>query len=264
MISVDSDPASRPRAQGSSRNLSLTDRDTADDAAADPIGDDRGTLVAESFRSSVASILFFRQHNRVLVIASPMPEDGKTTIVGNLGRTLAAMKQRVVLVDGDLRRPALHHVLGMPNEKGLSSYLSDPSDDYPIENLVVPTSTPGLYFVPAGCDSQEVDQLYSEKVNKLLRRLRRDFDIVLIDTPAMLHLSDARMLARSADGVILVVRAGRTARQAILTSMQTLTADGTPVLGSILNDWQPRRGSVGYYDPKSFYRYYKARNGSAD
>lgn len=261
VISVDADPAIRTRTRESSKSLSLLNGERADGdlRSTDPLGEERGTLVAESFRSAVASILFFRQHNRVLVIASPMPEEGKTTIVGNLGRTLAAMKQRVVLIDGDLRRPALHEVLGLPNEKGLSAYLSDPSDEYPIDNLVVPTATPGLHFIPAGCGQQEVDQLYSEKINRLLRRLRRDFDVVLIDTPAMLHLSDARMLARSADGVILVVRAGRTARQAILTAMQKLTADGTPVLGSILNDWQPKRGSLGYYDPKSFYKYYRAR-----
>ena len=92
----------------------------------------------------------------------------------------------------------------------------------------------------------------------LVQRFRRDFDIVLVDTPAMLYISDARALGRLADGVILVIRADFTAREAAWTARQRFAQDGTPVLGVVLNDWNPKSSEYGYYDPKRFHKYYSS------
>jgi succinoglycan biosynthesis transport protein ExoP len=215
-----------------------------------------GTLLAESFRSTVASILSKQRHNRVIVIASPTPRDGKTTIVSNLAITFAIMNQRVVVIDGDLRKPKLHSVCGVSNDYGLSDVLSEttPIEEYATEDLGVRTKIPGLWVLPSGSQLR-VNLLYTTRLAELLRRLRRDFDFVLLDSPAMLYLSDARILAGMSDGVILVVRARHTDREALMTAAQRFSSDGTPLLGSILNDWDPRRGSAPYYNQRDYYYY---------
>jgi Mrp family chromosome partitioning ATPase len=84
--------------------------------------------------------------------------------------------------------------------------------------------------------------------------VRSDYDVVLIDTPPMLHMPDARILARLADALVLVIRAGHTSRDAALAANQRFVQDGTRVLGIILNDWDPKRSAAGYYGYEEYYR----------
>lgn len=217
------------------------------------------SLMAESFRVTLASILFSGQNGsrpKVIVLTSPNPREGKSTVISNLGIALAEISQRVLLVDADMRSPRLNTIFDCANTWGLSSLLRERTsiEDYPGESLARKTEIPGLYILPSGPGTVSVaGLLHSVRMSELLRRLRREFDTLLIDTAPTLRIPDARILARVSDAVILVIRAGRTTRQSAMAAAQCFEADGTPVLGTVLNDWDPRIAGYGYYTSDYFH-----------
>ena len=210
------------------------------------------SIVAESFRAALASVLFTRQNGqrpRIVVITSACPGEGKTAVTSNFGIGLAKTNHRVLLVDGDMRRPRIHKVFGVSNKRGLSDLLSEtrPFTDYQRKDFAVPTQIPGLFVLPSGeATASAPDLLYSARAAKLLDRLREEFDSVLIDTPP-LALADARALGKLADGVILVVRADQTSASMAVDALRRLADDGSNVLGTILNNWNPKKTSLYRY-----------------
>jgi capsular exopolysaccharide synthesis family protein len=214
------------------------------------------SLVAECARTALISILLPGQngvHPRVVVFTSPCPGDGKTTVATNLSIAMAEIGRKVLLVDGDLRRPRLHNVFGVANSRGLSDVLwaDTPLETVPIQHLVCETKISGLYVLPAGSGNVNPSKLfYSSRMSRLFERLRREFDMVTVDAPPMIHLADARVLGQLADGVILVIRAGQTTTESALFASQRFAEDGTRVLGTVLNNWDPktsRRYGYGSY-----------------
>jgi capsular exopolysaccharide synthesis family protein len=166
-----------------------------------------------------------------------------------LGIALANTNRRVLVIDGDIRKPRLHTIFNVSNHWGLGNLLEDdcPIEDYLFEDIVWRASVPGLYVLPAGTGDVNVSSLrYHERLTDLLMRFRLEFHAVLLDTPPMLEFSDARILGRLSDGVILVVRASETSRDDAAAVYRRFQEDGTPVLGSILNDWNPRKSKRGY------------------
>lgn len=211
------------------------------------------SLIAECARTTLTSILLPNQDGelpQVVVLTSPSPGDGKTTVACNLSAAVAEIGRKVLLVDGDLRRPRLHKVFGVPNTWGLSDLLwrDTPLEAAPIAQLVRPTEVSWLCLLSAGsCAVPPTNLFYSPRMSRLMTRLRREFDMILIDAPPMIHLADARVLGRLADGVILVVRAGQTTTESARCAVQRFAEDGTRVLGTVLNSWDPRTtGTYGY------------------
>lgn len=211
------------------------------------------SLVAECARTTLTSILLPNDNGerpRVIVITSPSPGEGKTTVACNLSIAVAEIGRKVLLMDGDLRRPRLHKVFGVGNNWGLSDLLrgDGPLENVPIAHLVRQTEVSALYLLPGGnCGVTPSNLFYSPRMSLLLKRLRAEFDMVLIDAPPMIHLADARVLGHLADGAVLVIRAGQTTTESALFACQRFAEDGTRVLGAILNSWDPRtRGSYGY------------------
>jgi len=217
------------------------------------------SLLTESFRSTLASILFTGQNgnrSRVILLTSPGPEEGKTTVASNLGILLAGLYPRVLLVDGDMHRPQLHHIFALTNDAGLSDLLRNRAlEQCSVESLGRETEVPGLYVLTSGPEVNGMSELlYSNRLAALIERLRQEFDAIVVDTPPMLHISDARVLARLADVVLLVFRAGQTTRKAAQAAKLRLAEDGTPLLGAVLNDWDPDAGRYEYY--QEYYKYY--------
>jgi len=203
----------------------------------------RASLQAESVRSVVASILARRIEKSVMVVTSPGAREGKTAVTANLAAALADTNRRVLVIDADLHNPSLHKVFDVSNTWGLSDLASanNAVETYPLDALVRPTSLDSLYLLPSGPGtSSTIKLLYSNRLSELLKRFRKEFDVVLIDTPPMMEIADARVLARQADGVILVFRAGATSVDLAHASLERLSQDGTPIIGTILNDWTPR------------------------
>jgi len=230
-------------------------------------------LISESFRTTLTSILF-SAHNgerpRILVLTSASPKEGKTTVVCNLGIAMAEINHKVVIVDADLRRPRMHQVFGVKNdENGLSEILlrTEPLDAETVAAAAKPTAIPGLYVLPSGRSRfNAASLLHSERLPELLRGLRQQFDTVLIDTPPMVNIPDARVLARQADGVILILRSALTTRDAALLAKQRFVDDGIPLMGTILNNWNPNTPGYGYYRNyyAGYYHYYGDGNGNGN
>jgi len=205
-------------------------------------------MLAESFRVTLASLMREQMGARlpqVILVTSPGPEEGKTTIASNLGVALAETGRRVLVVDGDFRRPRAHKVLGVPNTNGLVDLLTSdaPLEKYLREDLGMKTSVPNLFVLPNGTPSDNIAKaLYSSRLRELLKRLRKEFDTILIDAPPMLHVADARVMSGMADGVVLVLRLGVTDKTSMAEALDQLRADRTVILGTVLNDWKPSRG----------------------
>ena len=199
--------------------------------------------LAEAYRATLTSILLPTLHGggpRVLVLTSPDPGAGKTTVTSNLGMATAEIGRRVLLIDADLRRPRLHRLFEIPNSFGLTDILriTTPLEEIPVNQLVRQTKIPGLCLVPSGPTTDGLTSLlYSPRLTEFLERVAKEFDLVLIDAPPMLHFADARVLGRHSDGVILVLRSGQTKRDAAMLARQRFDEDGTCVLGTILNSW---------------------------
>src|SRR5947209_13554446 len=194
------------------------------------------SIVAESFRNTLASLLSPRNgavnKPRVIVITSPGRGEGKSSTASNLGIALAEINQKVLLIDADMRKAGLHAIFDLPNSWGLSDLLRERNSlkDCPFEALARKTEIEGLYLLPAGPGTVSISNLlYSNRMRELLARLRSEFDTILIDTPPMLYVSDARVLGRLADSALLVIRAGQTTRDAAVTAKQRILDDGVPV-----------------------------------
>jgi capsular exopolysaccharide synthesis family protein len=188
-----------------------------------------------------------------MVVTSPGPKEGKTFVTSNLGIAMAEINKRVLVVEADLRRPTLHKVLGVESDSGLETILREsvPIAEYDLTKVIRPTGVPNLHILPRGqCGLEVWPMLCSSRMVALMERLRKEFDLVLIDTAPLLATPDARVIARLSDGVVLVVRSGVTGNDDAASAVQRFAEDDTPVLGTILNDWKPPRSSAryaGYY-----------------
>jgi polysaccharide biosynthesis transport protein len=225
---------------------------------------DRDTSVmAESFRSALTSILFGAGYSRkvqgcpasgrALVITSIDVMEGKTTVLTNLGIAAAERKQRVLLIDADLRRPRVHELVNVSNAWGLADLLKrsdfeEFSKQAAVEDLFRPTHIPNLSVLPGGpVEMTSPGLLYASDLTPLLERFREEFDLILIDTPPMMLYADGRLLGRLSEGVVMVVRAATRTREELQAAYLRLVQDQIPVLGTILNDWKMDRSEASMY-----------------
>jgi polysaccharide biosynthesis transport protein len=227
------------------------------------ISSESGSFFSESFNSVLASILLDRAkglERQVLVVTSPGPGEGKTLVSTNLAVACARSGKRVLLVDADFRRPRLHVIFGIPNDTGLSDLLLgiNPLAELPPEAGAQKTQIEGLMVLPSGSgvDASLSQLFYTPRSVEFMEWIRKNFDTVFIDTPPSLHLADARVLARHSDGVLLTVRSGRTSREATAIVVRRFLEDGTSIIGTILNHWEPS-GDQAYYGSQDYNRYFK-------
>jgi capsular exopolysaccharide synthesis family protein len=212
------------------------------------------TMMADAYRSAITSILLSRVNGvapRVLLVTSPRPKAWKTTTVANLGISLAEIGRRVLLIDADLRCPRLGRLFGLQFSSGLSDVLLDGGT---LESVVRSSTVPGLYVLPGGSEPGNISKLlHSATLDSLVQSARSEYDFVLIDTPPMVGMADARLLSRVADGVILISRAGETSPEQLGDARQRLVDDGTTVIGTILNGCDLRREDPAYVNSYNSY-----------
>ncbi len=228
--------------------------------------DEKFSLAAEAYSNATFSILQAGagRSSRTYAVSSPKVGEGKTTITSNLGVALSKAKLRVLLIDGDLRRPSLHKAFGLTRGPGMREALRNRPvgvGELVKAGLLRETAFPNLSVITAGSgDEDSVELLHSERLPKLLHELSENFDIVLVDTPPALHMVDTRMIARACDGVILVVRASVTTLDEAAKARDQFDSDGVHLVGTILNDFDPQRqGYNGYY--KAYEQYQKPDGG---
>jgi non-specific protein-tyrosine kinase len=166
-----------------------------------------------------------------LLVVAAGPEPDKASVVANLAVTFARVGKQVILADGDLRQPAQHTIFGLPNEQGITTVLSAPSVELPLQE----TGIEGLRLLSSGPPVELPSELLaSPAMAELVARLRQDADIVLFDAPPVVSATDAAELAGAMDGVLLVVAAGRTKRDQAEQALQLLGRVGARVVGATL------------------------------
>jgi capsular exopolysaccharide synthesis family protein len=209
------------------------------------------SLLTEAFRATLASILFspgFERQHGVLTVTSVQPLEGKTTTISNLAIALTETHGRVLLIDADLRRPRIHKIFDHCNDKGLTTVLTseEPVAALNFDELIRETNIPGLFTLPSGPGTASITPLlYSSRMAAFLARARAEFDFVLIDTPPASLFSDARILGKVSDAVIVVVHATKTSRSELNTTCLNFAKDGTHILGTVVNHWNaPTRRRV--------------------
>jgi protein-tyrosine kinase len=209
-----------------------------------------GSPAADQYRALRYAIDTLRKDSglRVLAVTSPIPGDGKTVTTLNLAGALAqAPSSRVLVVDGDLRKPsvAAYLALDATASPGLADVLRDPRCELQHATRYLPDFN--LWVLPAGRPERSPYELLSgSRLDVLLREARRDFDCVIVDTPPAVLLPDCRLIGRSVDGIILVVTAHRTPRARVTEALDQL--DPAKLLGVVFNgDDQPRSPYYGYY-----------------
>ncbi|MBW4580839.1 MAG: polysaccharide biosynthesis tyrosine autokinase [Tildeniella nuda ZEHNDER 1965/U140] len=242
-------------------------RSTAKPNANQAAGVDRNSLYnafpfIEAFRSLYKNIrlLPLRAPVRSLTISSPEPGDGKSTIAVNLAQAAAAMGQRVLLVDADLRHPQVHSQMNLSNECGLSDILTS---NINVRNVLQQSPLKdNLMVLTAGKPTLDpVELLSSGKMQLLMERFQMVFDLVIYDTPPLLGLADGSLIAAQTNGLVLVIRMGKTKRLALNQTLEEVKISSTNVLGLVANGAKDAANTpYGYYRP---YVQSQNQNGSA-
>jgi succinoglycan biosynthesis transport protein ExoP len=193
------------------------------------------SLEAENFRSlrTALSVVCETRDAKVIQVTSPEPGDGKTTTVANLAVAVAQSGQRVLLIDADLRRPNCHRLFRMPADIGLSDVLKG---ELEFLNAVRETAVPNLSLLPSGTlPTNPAELLSSPRLGQLLRAARDEFDVVFVDAPPLLAVSDPCVIARQIDGLLLVVRLGKNSVESAAQSRDLIRTNGLQVLGVVAN-----------------------------
>ena len=165
-----------------------------------------------------------------------------------------------------MRKPRVHKIFETANRHGLSDLLQESGtiEERGLADFVTGTEIPGLFVLPSGSPTHSIpNMLHSVRTPELISCARAEFDTVLIDTPPMMQISDARVLGQMADAVILVLRAGQTTRGTAKAASERFLDDGTRVLGTVLNSWNPKANGYGYYDNYCYESYYAEKEGQS-
>ena len=208
--------------------------------------------VAEAARAIRTNLLFMApdQPLRTLLVTSPAPSEGKTTVATSIAIAMAQAGQRVVLIDCDLRRPRIHRVFKLTLDVGLTSAVIEDMD---VEAISRPTEVPNLSVIPAGpLPPNPAEIFHSERFKSTLSRIAERFDRVIIDSPPVVAVTDATVLSTLADGVLLVLRAFGTQKDLARHATRAIRDVGGNVVGAVLNAVNLDRHEYKYH-----YYYYR-------
>ncbi|OMF32592.1 capsular biosynthesis protein [Paenibacillus sp. FSL H8-0548] len=203
--------------------------------------------ISESYRALRTNIEFssIDEKLQVIMVSSAGPGEGKSTTITNLAVTFAQSEKKVVLIDADLRKPTAHHTFSISNRYGLSSVVSQQCS---LEESIQLTNVPNLDVVTSGpIPPNPAEMMNSKRMTLILERLRQLYDIVLIDTPPLLAVTDAQIVAAKSDGVLLVVDQGKVKRDIASKAVKSLESVNAHILGVVLNNVKRKANEEAYY-----------------
>ena len=217
---------------------------------------DTKSLISEAYRNLRTSILLSSGAGhppKVLLVTSSQRGEGKTTTAANIAVTLAQTGDRVVLLDCDIRNPRVHRIMEMSNQAGMSTFLSGNSE---LSGLIQETKIPNLFVITAGpIPPNPAELLGSARMKQALVLLAESFDHIVIDSPPVLAVTDARILAPLVDGVILVIKGGETPKEAVQRTKRLLQEVHGHLIGTLLNNVDVRSADYYYYSRYYYYGY---------
>ncbi|MEI2447357.1 CpsD/CapB family tyrosine-protein kinase [Priestia megaterium] len=203
--------------------------------------------VAEQYRTIRTNIQFSDadQDIKSIVLTSTGPGEGKSTTASNLATVYAQQGLRVLLIDADLRKPTAHYTFRLENHVGLTNVLTKQST---LGQAVQGTEVPDLFLLTSGpIPPNPAELLASNNMTELLKEMKEQFDMIVFDTPPVLAVADAQILANQVDGSILVVSSGKTDKEAAVKAKELLLKANAKVLGAVLNNRKMEEGSDYYY-----------------
>lgn len=207
---------------------------------------DPKSAAAEAYRTLRTNLQFsmLDKDSNIIAVTSCAPGEGKSTIVANLAVSLAQSGKKVLLVDCDLRKPTIHKKFGISNASGLTSLLLKEST---LEEAIYKVDIPNLGLIPSGpVPPNPSEILGSKKMGKILEDLKNYFDVILLDSPPVLVVSDLHVLASTLDGILLVATYGVTEKNAILRAKESIIKVGGKVLGVVENKIPQDAKGYGY------------------
>lgn len=216
------------------------------------------STASEAYRGIRTSILFSSAESQpqVILVSSAGPQEGKTVTSANLAVAMAQAGSRVLYIDCDLRKPGGHKIFGIPRDKGISNLLVGGSE---LKEAVIPTVVPNLDAIACGPIPPNPSELLgSSRMQRLIEALRKGYSRILIDSPPVTAVTDAVVLAKLADAVVLVVRAGDTPREIVKNGLTQFRNVNARILGVVLNSVDMSRDGYNYYQ---YYYYYYGEDG---
>ncbi|MEH7163233.1 CpsD/CapB family tyrosine-protein kinase [Priestia megaterium] len=231
--------ARKNKAQKNDKMLTLKRRLLAHNSPKDP--------VAEQYRTIRTNIQFSNvdQDIKTIVVTSSGAEEGKSTTTSNLATVYAQQGLKVLLIDADLRKPTGHYTFRLENHIGLTNVLTRQST---LAQAVQESEIPHLSVLTSGpIPPNPSELLASAQMAELLKEMREQFDMIIFDTPPILAVADAQILANQVDGTILVVSSGKTEKDAALKSKELLSNAQGKLLGVVLNNRKVEEGNYYYY-----------------
>ena len=223
--------------------------------------DKKYSAQAESFKALRTSLLLSSSDKppKSIVVTSMMPGEGKTLIAANLAVTIAQAGQRVLLIDADMRKPQQHKIFKLNNTQGgLSTYLAGAGDRGELSGPLA-----SINILPAGPLPPDPSELLSSmRFKELLRVLQHKYDIIIIDSPPIISVTDGLIISRAVDGVVVVTRASITTYNMIEKGLKSLTDVKANILGMVINGFNPKK--YRYYYGTDYSKYYGNYYGSAE
>jgi capsular exopolysaccharide synthesis family protein len=223
---------------------------------------DPSSLAAEACRSIRTNMLFISAQKEfsLFSVTSPGPQDGKTTVAINLAVTMAQAGGRVLLIDVDMRRPRVHKSFGLKSDKGISSVMAG---NVELKDAICKSEVPNLDVLPCGpMPPNPAELLHTEAFRQILAQCREKYDRVILDSPPIGPVTDPAIIGGATDGVVLVLRAGHTTREATQFARRQLGDAGARILGLVINQTDRKGGRYGYGYGYGYYtaygRYYRA------
>jgi capsular exopolysaccharide synthesis family protein len=203
---------------------------------------------AEAFRTLRTNIQFSSLDNEIkaIVVTSTQPGEGKSTVISNLAVTMAQSGKKVLLIDCDLRKPSVHKKLGLSNQDGLTSLLAK---EKKMEEVVQPTNINNFYVLTSGpIPPNPAELLGSKRMKSFIVELQGYFDMILLDAPPVLAVTDAQILSTLCNGVMLVAEYGQAEKHAVVRAKEAIDKVGGKILGLVINKVPSNSKSYYYYN----------------
>lgn len=210
------------------------------------------SVITESFRAVRTSILFAFPQDRPLktiLVTAAVPEEGKSFFSANLSQVFSQLNERVILIDIDMRKPKLYKSFGLEQKNGLSNFLAG---SVAMDVIIKPSLIKNLSLITSGTIPPNPSELLSSgKIHSLLDELKTKFDRIIVDSPPILSVADASLLANMVDGVVLVLKGGSTRMEAVVKAKEKILEAKGKIIGVVVNNISPQKEDRYYY-----YHYY--------
>jgi capsular exopolysaccharide synthesis family protein len=203
-------------------------------------------LAAEACRSIRTNMLFISAQKEfsLFSVTSPGPQDGKTTVAINLAVTMAQAGGKILLIDTDMRRPRIHKSFGLKSDKGISTVMAG---DIQLKDAICKSEVPNMDVLPCGpMPPNPAELLHTERFRQILADCRGIYDRIVLDSPPVGPVTDPAIIGGATDGVVLVLRAGHTTREATTFARRQLGDAGARILGLVINQTDRKGARYGY------------------